>query len=145
MAELESTIPGLSGPTHPLPPSPSAPPHSPLSCCQAETAGLVQSFGWGRAGQGLWRAGGWGSNRLPAPAPPNLWLWLVSSQRSTSLSAWMGHPKSWRQMGNQAYLPAADASWDWGLKAGTPRAQRPFLHLFASSAVRLLCDFQQVA
>ena len=48
-------------------------------------------------------------------------------------------------MGNQASLPAADASGDQGLKVGTPCAQRPFLHLFTSSAVTLLCDFWHIA
>lgn len=44
-------------------------------------------------------------------------------------------------MGNQASLPAADASGDQGLKAGTPCAQRPFLHLFMSSAITLSVTF----
>lgn len=49
--------------------------------------------------------GGWaGAAHLPHPFQ---WLWfcLVSSWGSTSLSARMGLPKSWRQMGNQACPP----------------------------------------
>ena len=48
-------------------------------------------------------------------------------------------------MGNHASRPAADASGDQGLKLGTPCAQRPFLHLFTSSVVTLLCDFWHIA
>lgn len=132
MAELESDS-SQALPPNLLPPHP-APLHSSLSCCQAETAGLAQSFGWGwgRAGLGLWRAGE--SHSPPPTHLRRLWLWLVSSRGPPhSVPRW-GSPEELETDGQSSEPTRCRCLWGPGPESGNPMYLAPLpssLHVFS--------------
>ena len=138
MAELESDS-SQALPPNLLPPHP-APLHFSLSCCQAETAGLAQSFGWGwgRAWLGLWRAGG---EPLSSSHTPPKTVVVVSQFTGVHLTQCLdGAPQELETDGQPSEPTRCRCLWGPGPESGNPMCSAPLpssLHVYSD---HIECD-----